>query len=93
VSHFARFTMAHLCPLGPRVCMNCSKLSALTTRGDAVGSPLTYYFFSRLVYRGATTPYLHLDLDLGGVTFHGGGVSKPPSIGCGCVASKGGRFI
>jgi hypothetical protein len=52
VSHFARFTMAHLCPLGPRVRMNYSKLSALTTRGDAVGSPLTYYFFLRLVYRG-----------------------------------------
>jgi hypothetical protein len=46
VSNFARFTTAHLCPLGPRVRMNCSKLSALTTRGDAVGSPLTYYFFS-----------------------------------------------
>jgi hypothetical protein len=39
VSHFAHFTMAHLCPLGPRVRMNCSKLSALTTRGDAMGSP------------------------------------------------------
>jgi hypothetical protein len=46
VSHFAHFTTAHLCPLGPRVHMNCSELSALTTRGDAMGSPLTYYFFS-----------------------------------------------
>jgi hypothetical protein len=43
---FACFPTAHLCPLGPQVRMNCSKLSALTTRGDAVGSPFTYYFFS-----------------------------------------------
>jgi hypothetical protein len=25
VSHFASFTMATLCPLGPRDCMNCSE--------------------------------------------------------------------
>jgi hypothetical protein len=42
---FACFPTAHLCPLGPQVRMNYYKLSALTTRGDAVGSPLTYYFF------------------------------------------------
>jgi hypothetical protein len=36
--------------------------------------------FSRVSLPGATTPYFHLDLDLdlGGVTFDGGGVSKPP---------------
>jgi hypothetical protein len=52
VSHFAHFTMAHLCPLGPRVCMNCSKLSALTTRERFHGVSLDLLLFLKLVYRG-----------------------------------------
>jgi hypothetical protein len=52
VSLFAHFTMAHLCPLGPRVRMNCSKLSALTTRGRFHGVSLDLLLFLKLVYRG-----------------------------------------
>jgi hypothetical protein len=52
VSHFAHFTMAHLCPLGPRVRTNCSKLSALTTRGRFHGVSLDLLLFLELVYRG-----------------------------------------
>jgi hypothetical protein len=52
VGHFAHFTMAHLCPLGPRVRMNCSKLSALTTRGRFHGVSLDLLLFLELVYRG-----------------------------------------
>jgi hypothetical protein len=52
MSHFAHFTMAHLCPLGPRVRMNCSKLSALTTRGRFHGVSLDLILFLELVYRG-----------------------------------------
>jgi hypothetical protein len=52
VSHFARFTMAHLCPLGPRFRMNCSKLSTLTTRGRFHGVSLDLLLFLELVYRG-----------------------------------------
>jgi hypothetical protein len=52
VSHFAHFTTAHLCPLGPRVRMNCSKLSALTTRGRFHGVSLDLVLFLELVYRG-----------------------------------------
>jgi hypothetical protein len=43
VSHFARFTMAHLCPLGPRVRMNCSRFH---------GVSLDLLLFLELVYRG-----------------------------------------
>jgi hypothetical protein len=78
VSHFAHFTTAHLCPLGPRVRMNCSKLSALTTRGRFHGVSLDLLLFLELVYQGPQHHILHMDLDLGGVTFDGGGVSKPP---------------
>jgi hypothetical protein len=52
VSHFARFTTAHLCPLGPRVRMNCFKLSALTTRGRFHGVSLDLLLFLELVYQG-----------------------------------------
>jgi hypothetical protein len=52
VSHFAHFMMAHLCPLGPRVRMNCSKLSTLTTRGRFHGVSLDLLLFLKLVYRG-----------------------------------------
>jgi hypothetical protein len=52
VSHFAYFPMAHFCPLGPRVRMNCSKLSALTTRGRFHGVSLDLLLFLELVYRG-----------------------------------------
>jgi hypothetical protein len=52
VSHFACFTTAHLCPLGPRVHMNCSKLSALTTRGRFHGVSLDLLLFLEIVYRG-----------------------------------------
>jgi hypothetical protein len=52
VSQFARFTTAHLCPLGPRVRMNCSKLSALTTRGRFHGVSIDLLLFLELVYRG-----------------------------------------
>jgi hypothetical protein len=89
VSHFAHFTMAHLCPLGPRVRMNCSNLSALTTRGRFHGVSLDLLLFLELVYRGPQHRILHFDLDLGGVIFDGGGVSKPPSDGCGCIAFDG----
>jgi hypothetical protein len=57
MSHFAHFTMAHLCPLGPRVRMNCSKLSALTTRGRFHGVSLDLLLFSLVSLPGATTPY------------------------------------
>jgi hypothetical protein len=52
VSHFACFTTAHLCPLAPRVRMNCSKLSALTTRGRFHGVSLDLLLYLELVYRG-----------------------------------------
>jgi hypothetical protein len=52
MSHFAHFTMAHLCPLGPRVRMNCSKLSALTTRGRFHEVSLDLLLFLELVYWG-----------------------------------------
>jgi hypothetical protein len=52
MSYFAYFTMAHLCPLGPRVRMNCSKLSTLTTRGRFHGFSLDLLLFLELVYQG-----------------------------------------
>jgi hypothetical protein len=52
VSHSARFMMAHLCPLGPRVRMNYSKLSMLTTRGRFHGVSLDLLLFLELDYRG-----------------------------------------
>jgi hypothetical protein len=64
VSHFARFPTAHLCPLGPRVRMIYSKLSALTTRGRFHGDSLDLLLFLELVYRGPQHRIYILDLEL-----------------------------
>jgi hypothetical protein len=40
VSHFAHFTMAHLCPLGPRDRMNCSETERSNHTWYASGPPL-----------------------------------------------------
>jgi hypothetical protein len=89
VSHFVRFTTAHLCPLGPRVHMNCSKLSALTTRRRFHGVSLDLLLFLELVYRGPQHHiyiWIRICFELPVMVLK---VLSPPSKGCGCVASDG----
>jgi hypothetical protein len=93
VSHFACFTMTHLGPLGPRVRMNCSKLSALTTRGRFHGVSLDLLLFLELVYQGPQHRiyiWIHIWFELPVMVLK---VLSPPRKGVVVSPRTVGRFI